>query len=160
MSEFSLYKNKSDNKQLNKEFTLVKTFGRDAFKLLDNTGVTRPVVIVNAKIAGGSVRDYLKANYAYLSDTVRYYFIENVELLNGGMVKLYLKVDVLQSFASDIGNCSGLVERQEFLYSPYFVDTMLPVKAGRIIERYDFPTFFRRDLNNTSNCITITVNGG
>lgn len=161
MSQLALYLNKSDSRQLNKTFTRVKTYEDTQFKIVDNTNVLEPIILLKSNfVSENEYRDFTKINYAYLSSTVRYYFVNDIVMRNGSLIELHLKVDVLQSFASYISNVSGLVERQEFINSPYFIDNQMPIKSGRIIERVDFPTIFSNNLNDTSDCITLTVNGG
>lgn len=162
MSEIVLYVNKSDDRQLNKTLARVTSF--DKIKLLENTSVLEPTILLerNFNISDTEYRNFTKCNYAYLSSTCRYYFIKDYKLLKGGIVAINLKCDVLQSFASEISDLSGLVLRNEFNTTPYYVDNDLPFLSGRMIERKEVSNSFFTNANFTdeSHCITLTVTGG
>lgn len=161
MSRLVLYMNKSDKRQLNKVFTEVTTL-RDVL-LKENTDILNPTILISRGRLDNEnyIQGFLKCNYAYLSTTNRYYFIDNIELRVGGIIAFKLKVDVLQSYASYIQNVTGIVSRNEFVYSPYYIDDKIALRSGRIIERHDIVnSFFSNSLSSDSNCIALTVNGG
>lgn len=162
MGAMALYQNVSDPRVLEKTFYRKATFQQGEFKLLDSTNVSEPKIILSnkMKISGTGYRNYTNCNYVYLDDTARYYFVQKIELLNGGLVAFQCKVDVLQSYASYIKQLTAFVTRQEYSYSPYYVDGELPLKNTNIAERINFTTFFRTDLTAESNCFVLTVNGG
>lgn len=160
MSEITLYMNKSDDRVLNKTFAKVAYY-KD-IKIMENTNVLEPTVLLRRDIIGGSYRDFLKCNYAYLSSTTRYYFIKNYEMKSGGIIAIHLKCDVLQSYANEISNLSGLVLRNEFENTPYYVDNELPFLSGRNIERHDINNnfFSNNSFGSETPCISLTVTGG
>ena len=52
-------------------------------------------------------------NYCYIQDLGRYYFIENVEKMNGTIYKIRLTVDVLKSFSTQIENINAVITKSE-----------------------------------------------
>lgn len=115
-----LYVNSSDNNVMSKTITNITTITNIAWK--ENTSIMDPVVIVDC------VTDLTGANYAYISDFGRYYYINNIEVMPGNLYALYLHCDVLMSFASEIGSCTGVVRRQESLYNMYINDSEFKVE--------------------------------
>ena len=59
-----LYKNKSDNKVISKDITLITT---KKFNFKDTTDIINPLVEIQGDIAD--------VNYAYIPDLKRFYFI-------------------------------------------------------------------------------------
>lgn len=52
-------------------------------------------------------------NYCYIQDLGRYYFIENVERMNGTIYKIRVSVDVLKSYAKQIENINAIIVKSE-----------------------------------------------
>lgn len=159
MSKLYLYRNESDDRVLNKTIQKVKDYTE--FKLIDATNVLEPTILIERKLIS-KYNDFNYVNYAYLSSTERYYFITDYQLLNGGIVLLKLKCDVLMTYSSQIGNLQGLVLRNEYNSTPYYIDEELPFLSGRIIERHDISNniFVNNTFGTDSNCIALTVTGG
>lgn len=70
----------------------------------------------------------ITANYAYLPDFNRYYFITNINF-SGNLLILSLKVDVLASWKSAITASSQYVLRSASNYDGTIKDTKYPIKA-------------------------------
>lgn len=160
MSKLIFYVNKSDKRQLRKILTEIGTVTDVLLK--EDTDILNPTILVSrGAINENYLTNFLSSNYVYLTATNRYYFINNIELRVGGVIAFKLKVDVLQTYAEYIQNVSGIVARNEFIYSPYYIDDKIALKSGRIIERHDISnSFFDNTLSSESNCIALTVNGG
>ncbi len=94
------------------------------------------------------------ANYCYIPDFQRYYFISKKEVVRNGFVKLTLVCDVLMSFKSSLLNLSVVAERSESNYSSYLVDS---VKSS-----YNFPMVLTRKFPNGFGGLNyyLTVAGG
>ena len=159
MSKLTLYYNISDERCLVK--TLQYFSGYYNIKLLNDTEVFEPTVLLK-RIDITDFNDFINCNYCYLSSTNRYYFITDYEMMNGGIIALKLKCDVLMSFSQQIGNLQGLVLRNEFNSTPYYIDEELPFLSGRIIERKEIANsvFKNNTFNDDSPCIALTVTGG
>lgn len=72
--------------------------------------------------------DYLGANYLYISDFSRYYYIRDMKVDIGKKIYLYCEVDPLMSFSSQISNCPITATRNEGIGAPTKIpDNKLPV---------------------------------
>ena len=92
MSNLTIYTNKSDQNIIHKDKTMVATM-QCTFK--NDIDMLNPVLLI---------RNYTGGNYCYISDFERYYFIDDVGLLKGGVYQLHCSVDVLQSYAAELEN--------------------------------------------------------
>lgn len=91
-NNLKIYTNKSDQNVINKDKTVVSTM-KCTFK--DNIDILNPVLLI---------KNYTGGNYCYILDFERYYFIDDVSLLKGGVYQLHCSVDVLQSYATELEN--------------------------------------------------------
>ena len=98
-----------DRTKLDKTLTNLKTLTGD---LKDPTDILNPVVTVKAT-DGGTFYNYIRkeANYAYIPVFGRYYFINDIEIVNGDCVRFHMHEDVLKSFSSAIKNQKAIIDR-------------------------------------------------
>lgn len=73
-------------------------------------------------------RTYIRYNYAYIGDFLRYYVIKNWHFVNAKLVA-DLEVDVLASYKTNIRASSQYVLRSASSWDDYITDTKYPVKA-------------------------------
>lgn len=92
MNNLKIYNNKSDQNIINKKIDLVTELNC-TFK--DDIDILNPVLLV---------KNYTSGNYCYISDFERYYYIDDVGLLKGGVYQLHCSVDVLKSYANELEN--------------------------------------------------------
>lgn len=92
MNNLKIYTNKSDQNIVNKEIDLVSDLSC-TFK--DDIDILNPVLLV---------KNYSGGNYCYISDFKRYYYIDDVGLLKGGVYQLHCSVDVLKTYATELEN--------------------------------------------------------
>lgn len=109
--EIILYKNKSSHNTINKELEEVKTinavFKRD-FNFLSS------ILTIHTNEA-------IDSNYLYIPIFKRYYFITNQEIIAKNIFNIYIEVDVLESFKTDIFNCEALIKTSTN-YNKYYDD--------------------------------------
>lgn len=100
----------------------------------------------------------LTDNYAYSSDTERYYFIE-VEDLPGGRRGIQCTVDPLMSFSSEIDARDVNVERYEGASESDIYDTGVCLTARNevIIEKFGGTSEFVKASSNNDRCYILTV---
>lgn len=110
-----IYKTENENNKLNKTLEIIKEVD---IKLLASTDILKPVV----ELAHIPIEEITTANYMYIPDFNRYYFIDNIELRNNGNVFISGSVDVLMSYMDAILNTSGTVKRAESLKNGYIPD--------------------------------------
>lgn len=101
-------------------------------------------------------------NYAYIEEFNRYYFISNISVVRNNLWLLELSCDVLMSYAYDIKNLEGMIERQEFDFNPMLEDNRAQFENGYTIERTVVPNniFCGKLADNPLWCYTISVIGG
>lgn len=77
--------------------------------------------------------DAFGCNYVALGE--KYYFVFNRERLIGGMMNIYLKIDVLMSY--DLKNVPVLVSRSSNVINPYIFDKNQPFEVR--CQHYNVP---------------------
>lgn len=85
-----IYNNKSNKNIVNKEIEEIQEI---SFDFKDDSDITNPILILQS---------YKQGNYCYIPDLNRYYYIDKIDLMNGGFYKLYLEIDVLMSYKDEI----------------------------------------------------------
>ena len=111
--EIILYYNDSEKIKLDKELTQIGTIeGR----LFQNTSITKPSIMFDLDTA------VFSANYLYIPQFNRYYFITDVVNVSANKWQIEGRVDVLTSFKSAIRENTAIIERQENEYNLYLDD--------------------------------------
>lgn len=123
----TLYKTRSDRKAVNKALADPKTF---TVTLKSTIDVDSPVFMLTRPSDDDLLIGY---NYLYWEETNSYYYAR-IRLLQGGIAEISCDVDSLMTHKSEIYGLKCYVERQENVYNPYMVDSVLPVPAGSIID--------------------------
>lgn len=95
-----------------------------------DTGLVNPVITLSTF---GNIARFAQANYVYIPDFRRYYFISDSIAMMGNYQQLSLHCDVLMSFRQYIANLTAYIERQENLWNRYMIDELLPTRTERII---------------------------
>lgn len=141
-----LYSTKSENNVLSKTLNEIKK--NIAVKLKNDTSIIRPTFILsNDNI------NFKELNYLYCEDFGRYYYVDNIILLKGGLLEIECHVDVLMSFADDIKNASVLV-----LNSETNANTYLPSNVWRNDVRETTEILnFQNGFSNEPQFILITA---
>lgn len=91
-------------------------------------------------------------NYCFIPSFNRYYFIENIEILNNNLLLLSLKIDVLMTYKNDINNSFVTITESSEILNENKLN----------YDSEDIENITKIDLNNpfTGNSdILITVNG-
>lgn len=138
--------------------TVLKTYTTVQFT--DTSSIIDPVLILSEFPED--------ANYCYIPQFNRYYFIKNITVGPAGKYYVTCHVDVLQSNFSDIMLCSGYVQRggRPADWEKYLPDNSIPVKT---VERVWNEPFSSTPFNivdasavdaNQSQNYLLTVIGG
>ena len=90
--KLKIYNNNSNNNVLNKKITPVSELD---FNMKSDNSILQPILIL---------KNYTSGNYCYIDELKRYYFINDVRLLTGGLYELHLDVDVLMTYKNAIIN--------------------------------------------------------
>ena len=70
----------------------------------------------------------INANYAYIPEWRRYYYIKGPATLRAGLWELELKVDVLYSHATNISKIPCVCVRNRNVYNSYLIDDRVPLQ--------------------------------
>lgn len=76
----------------------------------------------------GSTTPIVTANYSYIPEWKRYYYITNVTSVRTGMWRLSLHVDVLYSHATNIAKIPCVCVRNRNVYNSYLIDDRVPLQ--------------------------------
>lgn len=110
-----------------KNSTKTPTSGTDVtVRLKDNCSIINPVI--------ESATMPANANYVYISEWQRYYFITNVVYVSHTTKEFSLEVDVLASFKSAIGSTVAHIAYSTTGYDKDIVDSRLPVMTTKVIQ--------------------------
>ena len=151
-----LFYNKADKRYINKDkivnnnYVFLEPVTRvieeqtvDQFNIefLDESSYTDPVL----KLSTDS--NALTANYLYLVDFHRYYFINDIKVARGYLI-LYCHVDVLTSFQEEIMNEKVILERSENIYNLYQTDPEFRLMNYTREYTKFFPSGFSKSYQN------------
>lgn len=128
-----LYINKSDKRDMNKSLEAVGNELDLEFK--EDTTIINPTFILRTETK------VLKANYIYVPDLNRYYFI-NDYTVSHQRIYINCHVDVLTSFASSIRKETVIVKRNTNLYNMYLDDNKYKVQNRTTTRTVVFPSGF------------------
>ena len=102
-----LQKNTSPANYVTKSLTDIKTC---TGTLREGTSIIDPVILLEGDTAANMVSG---ANYCYIEQFGRYYYITNILSDVTGIWEIHCHVDVLMSFATQIRAQNAIVSRQE-----------------------------------------------
>lgn len=101
----TFYSNEADPRVLNKVPYLTQMASiTGEFK--DVVSVEKPTILIEGM-------QLLNANYIYIQELQRYYFINEPKLIRGNMFEIECREDYLYSWKTRIENLDGLVTKQE-----------------------------------------------
>lgn len=140
----------SPNNMINKTVTIVADYTGAVARV--NISVETPVLILEESVA-----NIMNANYCYIAEFHRYYFITDKTADANGLWTISLKVDVLESFKYDIFRLKGIVQRQRDNYDMYLRDDKIPIGARKTVAIRNFGYVFG---NNSVPSVIMLVLGG
>lgn len=139
----TFYENKSDPKVLTKELTEIST---DTCSLLEKTNVFQPLILFKSSFP-------LNANYCYITELKRYYYINSQDLHYNGMAYFSLYCDVLMSYKDDILNSlAQCVQNQNF---NRYTEGIYTIDVRPTFNKIEF----KNPFSETKTNVLITVRG-
>lgn len=133
----NLYINKSDSNVVVKTLTDEKEITTLIQKI--DTSIVKPVFTLSAT-------NYdKKYNYIYVEEYHRYYFINDVIKLGGGIIELHCECDVLMSFRDELLNLSGTIARSETMKNGYLIDGSYQTYCYENVVTKKFPNAMTND---------------
>ena len=107
--------------------------------LREGTSIINPVI----KISGANVPTLRNANYMYIPDFNRYYFITDIKSVRNGLIEISGHVDVLQTYAGQIRNNTAIIKRNANSWNLYIEDGLFKTYANPHIFTKEFPSGFK-----------------
>lgn len=114
----NLYTNNSPKIKADKDLTLIASLTGEP---VEENSVQNPRMLVELSA-------YPTADYAYIPEYGRYYFIDDKIWVEGNLWRLVMHVDVRTSFKSQIRSNKALLARAQGYYNLYLQDSMLPLE--------------------------------
>lgn len=137
MLMINLYVNSSDNNVVNKNLTTV--FSNVTYEFKAETSQTDPIILIDRNYWNDSI------NYVYVDELKRFFFVNDVVFLTGGLIALKCHVDVLTSFKENLKKCECILERQERQANLYFNDNEFYALNKDSINTLKFPHSFTKN---------------
>lgn len=135
-----LYYNKSDRRYIKKVLEPVIPAGASSpefnIEILEDSSIENPRLVLSTPT------NSIQANYMFIPDLARYYYIDEVTLSNGRLI-VTASVDVLMSFQQEILATWVVLDRQEAKFNLYLPDNMLPVEVPTNVRTIKFPGSFQ-----------------
>ena len=142
--QIKFYYNSSEKNKIGKSLSKELTMNGN---LRDECSVINPTILVEHS----NLSDY---NYVYIPEFNRYYFITEMTIVRNNLWRISLKVDVLESFKTDILNLNCIVDKQQNQsYSNNIDDGSYINKADSFIEIANYQNGF----NSSGEFILITA---
>lgn len=139
------YMNASDPETIGKSLTAVTTLSG---YLKNDCDVINPRIVVENT-------GMINANYCYIAEFGRYYYIDRQTIMSNYKVMLEMSVDVLESFKTQIKNLSCMVDNSTENNDRYLMgeEWKTTVKTTTHIKNYP------SGLNESGSFILITAGG-
>lgn len=132
----NLYYNRSDDRVVNKVITKIGENIDIFFK--DDTDIVHPTLKVSSENYN------IEANYIYIADLDRYYYIKS-KTYSRQCIYLECDVDVLMSFKSELLSQDVILKRQSNKYNLYQNDDEFKLLQFEAIRTQEFPSGFNAD---------------
>lgn len=115
--------------------------------------------IITPKVILKYAAEYLTANYCYIPEFARYYFITDISMLTGGMCELTLTLDVLYTYREQITGLQVTAARSSNKYNRYLNDNQQVTTSNPINQIKKFPNmpFAPSALGGGSRCYVVAL---
>lgn len=145
----TFYKTTDDNRKVNKHLTTVKN--NVSLQIWQTCPILNPSILVEYDA------DLLDANYMYVNAWGRYYFIDNITIVEGGRLMINGTVDVLKTYMSEILalNCTIVRTAKNGKANLYLDDGKFKVLNYPRIQTKRFPNSLNKNLE-----YVLTIAGG
>lgn len=127
-----IYVNASPTNKVDKELTQTS---HNLGTLRDGSSIIDPVILMEVEQAGWP---YTNANYMWIQEFNRYYFITNIISVRNRLWEIHGHVDVLMSYKDSIRQQTAIVSRQESQYNLMLDDGSFMCYQNPIIQTKTF----------------------
>ena len=128
----NLYKTSSDKRTVNKALTYVMDATAEIWGDCD---LLSPSLVLN--VAPGINFNYLQILDAPFNG--RYYYVDNITIMQNGIMRVPCSIDVLMSHKSEIKKETAILARQSNIANLYFNDPDLPIENRNNVSFKQFP---------------------
>lgn len=129
----TLYTTSSERNAVNKSLSEITTL---TGTLRDSSSIINPLITISGDVS------ISHANYAYIPDFGRYYFIDGIESIRNGLWRFSMHVDVLYTYREQIKSNHAIIERNEIDYDLKLNDGLFKVQQNPRIAQFSFPSGF------------------
>lgn len=129
-----LYVNNSENNRMVKSISEISTL---TGTLKAETSIINPVIMIE-----GDLEDYANANYMWVNEFNRFYFINDIRSIRNELIEISAHVDVLSTYADYIKQCTGIVAKQENIWNLYVDDNSFMTYQNPLVITKEFPSGF------------------
>lgn len=119
--EITLYKNSAEKIVVDKTNYLTEV-DKTVLTFRDECDIISPKIVLN--------RTDLDFNYVYIKSLKRYYFVNNITIINNNLMNVDLTIDILMSYKDGIRNLRPFVGRNEFYYDENIIDDKRVILNG------------------------------
>ena len=156
MMTATLYKTTADTKSIDK-ITGAEIIAPDIeIKAFESVSILTPVFVLAYNAA------YLRANYIYVSDFAKFYYITDKSVDTAGRIFIRCVIDVRQTFGAAFIRCPAIITRAESIGKPtLYPDSQLPVYPNKKnITSIIMPETSSSFTGDGDTCYLLTCIGG
>lgn len=156
MMTATLYKTTADTKSIDK-ITGAEIIAPDIeIKAFESVSILNPVFVLAYNAA------YLRANYIYVSDFSKWYYITDMSVDTAGRIFIRCSIDVRQTFGAAFIHCPAIITRAESIGKPtLYPDCQLPVHPNKKnITSIIMPETSSSFTGDGDTCYLLTCIGG
>lgn len=135
-----LFTNKSDAKEATKT---LEELGQIEGTLKNACSIIDPVIVIKNR------PDFSKLNYIYIEEFGRYYFVNDITILNNNQIQLACHCDILSTSINYWLKLDAIVSRQEFKFNLEINDPNITTRQNNSIQYLVLP--------NSFNTYTLTI---
>lgn len=140
------YINTAEHHRINKT-SYLEEVGTYNVIMRDECSLTNPTIILE-------LTEYPSFNYIRIPNFNRYYYVDNIINVNNKLWEIYLTVDVLYTYQTQILGLSAFIDRNEFDYNNNIINMDIVSESGYDIAEYSVPNLL---FNYNFNLYTITA---
>lgn len=142
------YKNRSDSRKIGKDLLLIKSRNVSPYETFS---ISAPAFILQYDPA------LITANYVYIPELQRYYFINVISLERGSKMIVNCRVDVLESFKNSILNLTCNVVKNESIGENLVIDSDYVFISESDVEIFRFPFEFSSQGIGSADSVNFVV---
>ena len=129
-----IFHNSSDDRCLDKDI-------EELFTITGQLKMECPIEDPVIRVAG-DIANAINANYAYIEEFGRYYYIRGKKAIRDNLYELTFHIDVLSTYKEGIRESEGVIERQENNWNLYLNDGSLKTYTPTNTFTRNFPNGF------------------